>query len=73
VIDVPAELLAERERQQGEAGRRWVAALPGLVTRLSRELGLEIADEPDRHGANAVVIGVGATGNRACSRSRGTR
>jgi streptomycin 6-kinase len=62
VIEIPATLLAERVRQSGETGRRWVAALPGLVRTLCGELGLELEDRPVRHGANAAVVDVRCDG-----------
>ena len=58
MIEIPAGLLAERERQSGEAGRRWVGALPELVATLCRDLQLMLEDRPVRHGANALVIDV---------------
>lgn len=58
MIEIPPALLTERERQSGEAGLRWVGALPRLVMTLCSELGVELDGRRVRHGANAVVIDV---------------
>jgi streptomycin 6-kinase len=56
VIEIPTALLAERTRQMGDEGRRWVQELPQLVDRLCADWDIELDGRSIRHGANAVVI-----------------
>ena len=56
MITVPARFAAWRAQVSGEAGRRWVESLPGLVEELTAEWGLDLDDCAPRHGGLALVL-----------------
>lgn len=63
-LAVPAAFVAATLKRAGEAGRRWIADLPGLVDRLCRQWNLEV-DGPPMHGYLGLVIPVRRKGE-AC-------
>ncbi|MFI6037749.1 aminoglycoside phosphotransferase family protein [Streptomyces sp. NPDC051315] len=65
VIDVPDGLARAQAKANGEAGRAFVAALPGLAAEFLDRWRLRI-DGPSMHGVTALVLPVtGADGTRA--------
>lgn len=65
VIEVPGGLARAQARFNGEAGRAFVAALPGLAAEFLDRWELRI-DGPSMHGVTALVLPVtGADGTRA--------
>jgi len=62
MILVPPEFARWRAQVDGEAGRSWVAALPGLVTRLCARWDLVPDDTPPRHGGLGLVVMVHRAG-----------
>jgi streptomycin 6-kinase len=57
VIEVPDELAAKHVRFYGEAGRAWIARLPGLTAQALDKWGLT-PDGPLRHGYVGLVVPV---------------
>lgn len=57
VIDIPDALIATQSKYNGEAGRAFLAALPGLVDRFLGEWGLR-RDGAAMHGMCALVLPV---------------
>ncbi|WP_037887957.1 aminoglycoside phosphotransferase family protein, partial [Streptomyces viridochromogenes] len=57
VIDIPRELAASQQRYNGEAGRAFIAELPGLTAAFLDRWGLT-ADGPPMHGVSALVLPV---------------
>jgi streptomycin 6-kinase len=65
VIDIPDGLIAHHERYGGEAGRAFVAGLPGRAERFLEHWGLRL-DGPSMYGRCALVLPVlRADGTRA--------
>ncbi|GGR44851.1 hydroxyurea phosphotransferase [Streptomyces aurantiogriseus] len=65
VIDIPGGLAAAQVRANGEAGRAFIAALPGLAAEFLQRWELRI-DGPSMHGVTALVLPVtAADGTRA--------
>ncbi|MDQ6656907.1 MAG: aminoglycoside phosphotransferase family protein [Actinomycetota bacterium] len=62
-IEVPAPLAELTVLREGEAGRAWLAALPGLVDRLCEEWRLQI-DGPPRHGGAGLITPVSREADR---------
>ncbi|MFF9504435.1 aminoglycoside phosphotransferase family protein [Streptomyces sp. NPDC014656] len=60
MIDVPEELAASQAKYNGEAGRAFVAALPGLAGDFLGRWGLRLAGPP-MHGAVSLVLPVERT------------
>lgn len=57
MIDIPAELAATQELHNGDKGREFIAALPGLVADFLQ--GWDLApDGPPMHGVTALVLPV---------------
>jgi streptomycin 6-kinase len=57
VIEIPAEFVRWTVAREGERGRAWIAALPGLVAHCLDRWQLR-PDGPVRHGFTAVVLTV---------------
>lgn len=57
MIDIPRELAASQQRYNGEAGRAFIAELPGLTAAFLDRWGLT-ADGPPMHGVSALVLPV---------------
>ncbi|WP_329519908.1 aminoglycoside phosphotransferase family protein [Spirillospora sp. NBC_01491] len=57
MLDVPAGLTATQTKYNGEKGRAWVAALPGLTAGALDRWDLRV-DGPSRHGMAALVLPV---------------
>lgn len=57
MIEIPAAFAKNTIRREGDAGRRWLAHLPGLVMHLCRRWAVTI-DGPTRHGYLGVVVPV---------------
>lgn len=57
MITVPTAFARSTVAREGERGRAWVTALPGIVEKLCGEWGLQI-DGPTMHGYVAVVVPV---------------
>lgn len=57
MIEVPAELVANRVRQHGDEGRRWTESLPDLVEKLCDLWAIDVEPHHEiAHGANAMVV-----------------
>lgn len=57
MIKVPAAFAARIERAEGDAGRAWLAELPGRFARVTERWGLTVDGVP-RHGAMSLVLPV---------------
>ncbi|MGW0987963.1 aminoglycoside phosphotransferase family protein [Streptomyces sp. NPDC002486] len=57
VIDIPRELAASQEKFNGEAGRAFIAGLPGQTARFLDRWDLS-TDGPPMHGVSALVLPV---------------
>ncbi|CAL9460532.1 hypothetical protein SUDANB58_02638 [Streptomyces sp. enrichment culture] len=57
MIDIPEPLAAAQARDNGEAGRAFIASLPALAVRLLDHWGLRL-DGPSLHGRTALVLPV---------------
>ncbi|WP_436844544.1 aminoglycoside phosphotransferase family protein [Streptomyces wuyuanensis] len=66
VIEIPGELVESQLRYNGEAGRAFVAALPGLAEEFTQRWGLVVTGPP-MHGVASLVLPVArvADGTRA--------
>jgi streptomycin 6-kinase len=58
---VPPDLVADRVRDRGDAGRAWAEALPELAAGYLERWGLRV-DGPPRHGVAALVLPVVTAG-----------
>ena len=52
MIVVPPGFVDKRVARNGEAGRRWIDALPELVGKLCARWGVDLAGDPPRYGDN---------------------